>query len=339
MIKPIRNPFTGRDNFPDFDEAITSSSSEWPMPLSSSTRDIRSSRQTGQRLHRPEPQQQQHHQSFESAAVDVSMCSHASLSQLSIGARACLNEHLRHVAKFGLDDSLYAQRMDLEDHSGGEADHVTGSSRSSRKQRDPRDLLWEKLVDAPAEFTVDQDYSGSSDIIVSPVLDEDLRQYYDTVFANSHGDVQQDVEVMAADQSTDFFNSSRVWLLTTPDRNRAAQIHAVTSRQSHPQQESLILDESFTHSLGNDGVELGTIVPHMFPPPPPTRRYRSVPILISSSRPRRWQRRRLRPRGIIASHFPEWIYHGSVPKAVKMGYVAVPIHPSISERRLMKCDI
>ncbi len=155
---------------------------------------------------------------------ESSVCSDASTNMLnlSIDARAALDEHLRHVAKFGIDDSHY------------ENDDKQNCSFDSY-QKDPRDALWQRLVDP--------NYSNNTTKDATHILSHDLMRLISKAsFAQSAVDQSQDIEAVN-DQSSDYFNSSRVNLLKTPERNRSQRANAVTCRNGEA-----YVDESFITS-------------------------------------------------------------------------------------------
>lgn len=121
--------------------------------------------------------------SFDDAIVvadqSSSICSHSSSMNLSIGARASLQEHLRHVAKYGLDESQVAE---------------------PEAPTNPLDQQWEQLVEAASAHNLSNS-TASSEIILS-----------------SMEAGEESVEVMT-DLSVDYFNSSRALLLRTPEKN------------------------------------------------------------------------------------------------------------------------
>jgi hypothetical protein len=148
----------------------------------------------------------------ETGNSDSSVCSDASTNMLnlSIDARAALDEHLRHVAKFGIDDSHYCF----------EKDHKQDCSFESY-QKDPRDALWQRLVDP--------NFSHSTIKDATHLLSHDLLTLISkTSIAQSAGQNQDNEPV--SDQSSDYFNSSRVYLLKTPERNRSQQTNTVSCR-------------------------------------------------------------------------------------------------------------
>ncbi|GAX20943.1 hypothetical protein FisN_1Lu397 [Fistulifera solaris] len=155
---------------------------------------------------------------------DSSVFSDASTNMLnlSIDARAALDEHLRHVAKFGIDDSHY------------ENDNKQDFSFESY-QKDPRDALWQRLVDP--------NYSNNTTKDATHLLSHDLMRLISKAsFAQSVVGHSQDVETVN-DQSSDYFNSSRVYLLKTPERNRSQRSNAVTCRNDED-----VADEFFITS-------------------------------------------------------------------------------------------
>ncbi len=148
-----------------------------------------------------------------SDAMDDSIYSYASTDMLnvSIGVRAALDEHLRHVAKFGIDDSHYLERRSEQDQS------------IESSPGDPREVLWERLVDP--------NYSHTCMNNSSHILSRDMRRLMNKVSILQPVDRSQDIEVVN-DYTSDYFNSSRVHLLKTPERNHSIQVQAVTSRNN-----------------------------------------------------------------------------------------------------------
>jgi hypothetical protein len=104
-----------------------------------------------------------------------------SFLNLSIGAFASLAEHMRHVAKYGIDndDNEFAPVQEEE-----EVDFTAS-------ERNPLDDQWDYFLDH-SNFNVDESFAA-------------LHQSVDTSFA---------------DTSDDFFNSSHVQYLHTPERNQ-----------------------------------------------------------------------------------------------------------------------
>lgn len=129
---------------------------------------------------------------------DRSTCSHTpSLHNcsldISIGARAALTEHNRHVNKFGLDGAPTKQRLHHTHHSEDEWDRLMdGNSQAS----------WSTYKGEEGSFTT---FTGTS--FVAPILD------------TSSTVVEGEFHNLKADTS-DYFNSSRVHDLMTPERNK-----------------------------------------------------------------------------------------------------------------------
>lgn len=111
----------------------------------------------------------------------------SSILNMSIGARAALNEHQRQVAKFGID--------------GEKEDETTHQA-----PRDALDEQWDYLLDGSGHVNT----SGS--FFAAPSYPR-MDAYIDT------SSPSESVEVLT-DISHDFFNSSRAKLLSTPERNR-----------------------------------------------------------------------------------------------------------------------
>ena len=198
---PSRLPFQdmGRDNFPGLDEVLG----------------------TGGLKPQPPPQQQ--------AATDPanrSVCSSvdASLMDMSIGARASMTEHLRHIAKFGFDDSPH---------------HV--SDLQSPQQLHPSDDEWNLLLDgnsSHASWGTRVDDSFANTEVASQLVEA------------------ESIEVFA-DVSSDFFNSSRVYQLATPEKNKNSNPKKVTTRSRNASQ----CEDSETGSAQESD---GSTMIHMF---------------------------------------------------------------------------
>lgn len=127
---------------------------------------------------------------------DISMDSADSSEIFSIGARAALNDHLRHVARFGFD-------LDDDD-----VDEPSCDSRPS-SIRNPLDLEWDRLAEDTMSFLSSSNQSDGDTQMTDRIVTE-------------HRQGQESVEVMG-ETSSDYFNSSRVLLLCTPDKNKCFQ--------------------------------------------------------------------------------------------------------------------
>ena len=173
----VRNPFIQRyrDNFPGLDRALGLDDD-----------------------HDHRRAQHEQHGSFydDRVSPDQSICSHQTSSSLqnsslnmSIGARAALNEHLRQVALHGIDGQQ------------------SPTDTSLSFERLPQDEVWDRLMDGNLSIT-----STSS-----PTLIDRLQ-----AVVSISEDGEETVEVVA-DTSSDFFNSSRIWQLSTPEKNKGVQ--------------------------------------------------------------------------------------------------------------------
>lgn len=184
-----RNPFRGadRDNFPGVDGALS---------LDDDVDDDRIA-SYGDRI-----------------SPDHSTCSYYSSSlNMSIGARAALSEHLRHVALHGID--------------GQQQQHSYTLDTSASFERLPQDEVWDHLLDGNLSIT-----SASS-----PSLFDRLQP---VVSITEEGD--EEIEVALTDVSngsnSDYFNSSRIWQLTTPERNKQIK-RTITTRRGDEQYDEL----------------------------------------------------------------------------------------------------
>jgi hypothetical protein len=173
------DPFAGRDRFPPLEEAFSIASAE------------------------------EDHQS------DSSLLS----LNLSIGARAALHEHLRHVARFGIDDSFVGTKSP-NDHDLNAA----GTGGEVCPPRDPLDEEWERLLSSSSDEGGRSSYSpGSSFSLRNSRIEHD---------SGCEGDEDrcEDVFEVLTEMSTDYFNSSRVKLLLTPEKNRHRRGEVTTRR-------------------------------------------------------------------------------------------------------------
>ena len=172
-----QNPFSsrnGRENFPDLNIALGS---------------------TGQSTSR--------------SYGDLSFMSDGSNAlNLSIGARAALTDHMRHVAKNGIDG---------DESSSSKAETMSTGERSPMHSLDEQ---WNRILDGDGNF--------------SPMT------MADSVF--SVGLQRTNDEVMD-DQSTAYFDTSHVMALETPEHNRGRKIEMVLTRGAEYDDEETTIDD------------------------------------------------------------------------------------------------
>lgn len=202
----VRNPFrhVNRDNFPALHQALALVEEQ----------DAKISAQ--QQPDRQQQQQQQEGPFYydDRISPDQSICSQQTSSSsfptsslnMSIGVRAALNEHLRHVALHGIDGQQ------------------SPSEASQSFDRLPQDELWDRLMD------------GNLSIMSAsfPSLFDRLQP---VVSISEEGD--EAVEVLEVDSSgSDFFNSSKVWQLSTPEKVKGIRRSITTRRGDEHYEES-----------------------------------------------------------------------------------------------------
>lgn len=136
----------------------------------------------------------------------------SSILNLSIGARAALNEHLRHVERFGIDGDCGHTARNKSQH---------GEDGFAETDTQILDDHWETLLNSSR---VD-----SSSSVAGATVPSTLSRLDNIMYADSAAASEESIEVMT-DACHDFFNSSRVQLLTTPERNKSRQIDMVTTR-------------------------------------------------------------------------------------------------------------
>ena len=161
-----------------------------------------------------------------------SECSSLSVLNMSIGARAALNEHLRHVAKYGIDDEGREQAFD-EDEDEDEDDDQDHSPTNNTL-----DAQWNYLLDDHSSQvnTTSGSFAGVSCLFTNPGETE-------TSGLESSIDAMTDVS-----QNDDYFNSSRVQMLATPERNRDRLDHVMTREEVATQEP---YEDSFDQFVGS----------------------------------------------------------------------------------------
>lgn len=128
---------------------------------------------------------------------------------LSIGARAALTDHLRQVAKHGID-----------------GEHLEDANTNNNKSL--LDLKWEYFLEQQSDTSRVLDSSGTEASF--PRSSKRLAHF--DLFSNTSC-LEQSMDVMT-DISQNFFNSSRVQELSTPERNRDKIHHLSTRNDVHP---------------------------------------------------------------------------------------------------------
>ena len=135
------------------------------------------------------------------------------VANLSIGAQAALNEHARHVAKFGLDDD-FSSKYDAETIKKEDDANNGGASQAASPSR-RLDEEWDRLLDGSFSHV-----SLSSSLLLSEQVPRLLSNMKESSPSQSHLegaplDLDQDDK-----NGSSYFDSSRVWALETPERLR-----------------------------------------------------------------------------------------------------------------------
>lgn len=229
------------------------------------------------RDHHHQPQQQLNWSS--SSYVDQhSICSGGSCSilNLSIGARAALNEHLRYVAKYGIDGEHESFEHDdgegegnndrrKEVHAIKEEEGILSNpnapeeTRSCHNTKNLLDEHWENLLEISSRVNSSGEagsFVGDSGSALGPTTSvlpspfEEASPLHNLIYAVSNEVDEDGIEIMADVNLTtdDYFNSSRVQLLATPERNRNRRVDMVVTRGNDEYSEDISLGEgSFIH--------------------------------------------------------------------------------------------
>lgn len=165
---------------------------------------------------------------YEEECCQFSDIEGSSVLNMSIGARAALNEHARHVAKFGIDGET---NVETETNNNDNNNSNSNDGRNSETCTNASlDNQWERILDLSR---VDSSFGGSvSEGILSPPNAMALHLHFDNCSAmKSRYEESSSSEVMT-DVSHDFFNSSRVNLLITPERNKNRRTEMVMTRDT-----------------------------------------------------------------------------------------------------------
>lgn len=185
-----RNPFyeRQRNNFPDFDNAFKSTSSSSLVDNDKSIDD-------------------------ENGFDNFSDVEGSSILNMSIGGRAALNEHARHVEKFGID---------------GENNLEGNSDSDERYPRSDTNLFldnqWETFLDSSRVDCNGKDSIAGEITTLNSTTNSNFGILYSS---GERFGYDESIEVMT-DVSHDYFNSSRVNLLTTPERNKNRRVEVMT---------------------------------------------------------------------------------------------------------------
>jgi hypothetical protein len=219
-----RNPFLEqeRNHFPDFEVALTSG------PMFNTMND--------------EDNGDDQHRSF----VDHSVCSGgtSSILNMSIGARAALNEHLRNVAKYGID----GEKSSTTNYDGNSQDQE--GFLASENVNHILDEHWENLLDVSScrvnSSGEAESFLGTAPLPLLASMLDDSSPRNSVIYTTSLEGHEDGIEVLY-DVSHDFFNSSRVKLLTTPERIQNRRIDMVVTRDDELVNILSLGDNSFAY--------------------------------------------------------------------------------------------
>jgi hypothetical protein len=189
-----RNPFREqhRNNFPDLDDAFKTTTTSTDKIIDETDDEIIDDNE------------------FVDNYSDIEGSS-TSILNMSIGARAALNDHARHVAKFGIDGETNLEGVDESDSDSNEI--YTGGENNNLFL----DKQWDNFLDTSRINS--SGFGGST-------TNSNIDIRYS---ADRSGYNDESIEVMT-DVSHDYFNSSRVNLLITPERNKNRRVDMATTR-------------------------------------------------------------------------------------------------------------
>eukprot|EP00536_Pseudo-nitzschia_multiseries_P018111 jgi/Psemu1/54180/gm1.54180_g len=209
-----RNPFSEgrRKNFPNLDDVFRTTTNIVPSGIVRGENDS---------FH-------YHRNSLDETDDDLSDIGGSSVLNMSIGARAALNEHARYVEKYGIDGEMNkASRDDNNNNSNSSSNEIYSTGDTNLML----DYEWEKLLDiSQINSSIGRSDSG---VIPSPSNFSTTNSNFDVINTSSERSTRYEesssIEVMT-DVSHDYFNSSRVNLLVTPERNRNLGMRMIMTR-------------------------------------------------------------------------------------------------------------
>jgi hypothetical protein len=163
---------------------------------------------------------------------------------MSIGARAALNEHLRHVAKYGIDgEKSITRKSDKNSHD-------QEGFLAADNANNILDEHWENLLDVSScrvnSSCEAESFVGAAPLSLLASTFGDSFPMNSVTYATSPEGDGDGIEVMY-DVSHDFFNSSRVKLLTTPERSQNRRLDMVVTRDDKPVDVLPFGDDSFIY--------------------------------------------------------------------------------------------
>ena len=204
-----RNPFSERrrDNFPDINDVFKSAMTT-------------SSEFVGNEIY--DNDKSDFVEDDEEECCRFSDIDGSSVLNMSIGARAAMTEHARFVAKYGIDGEINQEVIRNDVNSSRDEIYSDVDSNILLERQ------WEKLLDL-SQAASSTGGSGSGGI-PSPPNSATASIYLDSSSTKEKRSEQSSsIEVMT-DVSCDYFNSSRVKLLFTPDRNKNRRTEMIITR-------------------------------------------------------------------------------------------------------------
>lgn len=237
-----RNPFGDRNNFPGLDRAFAFDVADFDSPNN------------------------------EAGGNNTSICSYATTNTLdmSIGARAALTDHWRHVVKYGVDGEKGSNDTDSDSDDTDDHANTSDQARSYHSQQDrggggsevtPRqrqrptpDVMWNELLDATSGVDLSASSSSHSPMALNPVL-----------AFSTDGNEAVEVSICDNDTSTysDYFNTSKVLLLATPEKNKNIERRVLSRQEEQEEEDNDHHGGDHQHSDSNTTADSDTM-DHMF---------------------------------------------------------------------------
>ena len=213
-------------------------------------------------------------------AIDDS--SSSSDGGMSIGARAALQDHVRHVARYGVDgDDLHHsfRYFDIDDDEGDADDacqdaNVYGEKNHHHKSNigiksASRDAVWNHLLYTSFTSQASSTSTDRSTRDRSHLTNKNKHNNTESIIIDVGDDKEQEnegIEVSLANTSacySDYFNTSKVWLLATPEKIKARPQPNLTTTYRLPsqlQQDTEDLDPSDSFLADSDTAQLTHIM-------------------------------------------------------------------------------
>ena len=197
---------------------------------------------------------------------------------MSIGARAALQDHVRYVARYGVDGDVHRHSFrhfdiddddydDVDDDDANSNDCENENALSIRIKLEHQDAVWNHLLDTSFASPTLSTVTSTDGNILDRSQGMNRSNNFERNAQNNNIIINDDdnnkdqenggIEVSLVDTSacySDYFNTSKVWLLATPEKIKTRPQPNFTStyrRSHHLHNEPADLDNDSFHADSN----------------------------------------------------------------------------------------